>query len=44
MSSGSTEYEYVGTSCEAFSPRGAMNFLNLKLKDQPNVQTWIQFL
>ena len=46
MCSSSTEYELdlpAGQSLreEAVrpSPRGAMNFLNLKLKDQPDVQT-----
>ena len=46
MCSSSTEYELdlpAGQSMreEAVrsSPRGAMNFLNLKLKDQPDVQT-----
>ena len=51
MCSSSTEYEWdlpAGQSLreEAVrpSPRGAMNFLNLKLKDQPDVQTWIHSL
>ena len=46
MYSNSNEYELdlpAGQSLreEAVrpSPRGAMNFLNLKLKDQPDVQT-----
>ena len=46
MCSSSTEYELdlpVGQSLQEEavrpSPRGAMNFLNLKLKDQLDVQT-----
>ena len=46
MCSSSTEYELdlpAGQSLREEAvrprPRGAMNFLNLKLKDQPDVQT-----
>ena len=46
MCSSLTEYQLdlpvgqsLGEEAVRLSPRGVMNFLNLKLKDQPDVQT-----